>query len=171
MALIWQLAESWGRVTPAGTRVPLSLSHEVLGGLVGARRPTVTLALSKLAKQGSLIRQGDEWLILEPPATPVSTEPKPPQLKLTDRGNSVRPAQDPVQQRPDELPAVLEQLAHARDAFTRDIRRARTLTESARALREETRRRRTERGDHSQGPSQLAALTDQMSASACAPAR
>ncbi len=171
MALMWQLAEFWGRVTPAGTRVPLSLSHEVLGGLVGARRPTVTLALSKLAKQGSLIRQGDEWLILEPPATPVSTEPKPPQLKLTDRGNSVRPAQDPVERRPDELRAVLEQLAHARDAFTRERRRARGLAEAARALREETRRRRTEGGDHSEGPSQLAAVTDQLSASACAPAR
>ena len=32
MALMWLLAESWGRVTPAGIRLPLSLSHEVLGG-------------------------------------------------------------------------------------------------------------------------------------------
>jgi CRP/FNR family transcriptional regulator, cyclic AMP receptor protein len=51
IALMWLLAEFWGRVTPAGTRVRISLSHEVLGRLVGARRPTVTLALSKLAEQ------------------------------------------------------------------------------------------------------------------------
>jgi CRP/FNR family cyclic AMP-dependent transcriptional regulator len=63
MALMWLLADSWGRVTPAGIRLRISLSHEVLGGLVGARRPTVTIALSKLAEQGSLIRHDDEWLI------------------------------------------------------------------------------------------------------------
>ena len=66
MALMWLLAESWGRVTPAGIRLPVSLSHEALGGLIGARRPTVTLALSKLAERGSLIRQDDDWLIVEP---------------------------------------------------------------------------------------------------------
>jgi len=60
MALMWLLAESWGRVTPAGIRLPLSLSHEVLGGLIGSRRPTVTLALTKLAEQGSLTRQDDD---------------------------------------------------------------------------------------------------------------
>jgi CRP/FNR family cyclic AMP-dependent transcriptional regulator len=78
MAMMWLLAESWGRVTPAGTRLRISLSHEVLGGLVGARRPTVTLALSKLAERGSLIRHDDEWLIVEPPVAPVSAEPKAP---------------------------------------------------------------------------------------------
>jgi hypothetical protein len=51
----------------------------MLGGLVGARRPTVTLAWAKLAERGSLLRLGDEWLIVAPAATPMSTEAKAPQ--------------------------------------------------------------------------------------------
>jgi CRP/FNR family transcriptional regulator, cyclic AMP receptor protein len=70
IALMWLLAEVWGRVTPAGIRLPVSLSHEVLDGPVGARRPTVTLDVRKSAERGSLIRHEDEWLILEPPAAP-----------------------------------------------------------------------------------------------------
>lgn len=57
------LAESWGRVTPAGIRLQLSLTHETLGGLIGARRPTVSLALKELAEQGAVIRRDDDWLI------------------------------------------------------------------------------------------------------------
>jgi CRP/FNR family transcriptional regulator, cyclic AMP receptor protein len=48
LALMWLLAESWGRVTPAGTTLPLRLTHDALGALVGARRPTVSLALRAL---------------------------------------------------------------------------------------------------------------------------
>ncbi len=69
MAMMWLLAESWGRVTPAGTSLPLSLTHDVLGGLVGARRSTVTLALGDLSARGSLIRQAGGWLLVEPAPT------------------------------------------------------------------------------------------------------
>jgi CRP/FNR family cyclic AMP-dependent transcriptional regulator len=144
MALMWLLAEFWGRVTPAGIRLPLSLSHEVLGGLVGARRSTVSLALSKLAEQGSLIRQQDEWLILEPPAAPVSTEPQAPQVLLTAPGSSVWAAQDLVEQPPDKFQLFIQHVAQARDASTRDRHRARDLVEEARALREQARRLRTD---------------------------
>ncbi len=67
LAVMWLLAESWGQVTPAGTSLPLSLTHDLLGGLVGARRSTVTLALGELAERGALIRQNGGWLLLEPP--------------------------------------------------------------------------------------------------------
>ena len=66
-AMLWLLAESFGRVTPSGTRLPLSLTHEVLGALVGARRPTVTLALGELAERGAVVHQDGGWLLLEPP--------------------------------------------------------------------------------------------------------
>ncbi|MGH2886805.1 MAG: helix-turn-helix domain-containing protein, partial [Solirubrobacteraceae bacterium] len=49
-AMLWLLAESWGYVTPGGIRLPLTLTHETLGALIGARRPTVTLALRKLTE-------------------------------------------------------------------------------------------------------------------------
>ena len=46
-ALFWHLAERWGRVSGDGVIVPLALTHRILGQLVGARRPTVSTALSR----------------------------------------------------------------------------------------------------------------------------
>jgi CRP/FNR family cyclic AMP-dependent transcriptional regulator len=71
LAILWLLAESWGHMTPGGVRLPLTLTHETLGALVGARRPTVTLALRKLSEGGSLVRQDSGWLLLEPPPEPA----------------------------------------------------------------------------------------------------
>jgi len=66
LAILWQLADTFGVVTPAGVVVPLHLTHELIGQLVGARRPTVTLALSVLARDGLLHRDGDgHWLLGE----------------------------------------------------------------------------------------------------------
>ena len=53
-ALFWHLAERWGRVSGDGVIVPLALTHRILGQLVGARRPTVSTALSELAERGEL---------------------------------------------------------------------------------------------------------------------
>lgn len=83
LAMLWLLAESWGQVTPSGTVVPIELTHSALGGLIGARRPTVTLALSELTERGAVIRQADGWLLLQPPgARPLGNgetigEPRP----------------------------------------------------------------------------------------------
>ena len=71
LALMWLLAESWGRVTPAGTIVPLSLTHEALGELIGAKRPTVTLALSELTNRGAILREDGGWVLRESPPKPV----------------------------------------------------------------------------------------------------
>ena len=56
LAFFRLLAERWGRVTPSGVEVPLDLTHEAIGRLVGAQRPTVTLALGELATEGVLLR-------------------------------------------------------------------------------------------------------------------
>jgi CRP-like cAMP-binding protein len=77
LALLWLLAESWGRVTPNGTTLPLALTHETLGALIGARRPTVTLALGELTQRGAVLRQGRTWLLVEQPATPAHTADEP----------------------------------------------------------------------------------------------
>lgn len=78
LSLLWLLAESWGRVTPAGTTVPLKLTHEALGALIGARRPTVTLALRDLAERGAIVRQEEGWLLLEPPPEGTQAPERPP---------------------------------------------------------------------------------------------
>jgi CRP/FNR family transcriptional regulator, cyclic AMP receptor protein len=68
-ALMWHLAERWGRVSGDGVVVPLRVSHATLGRLVGARRPTVTLALKDLGARGEIVRRDDgAWLLPgEPP--------------------------------------------------------------------------------------------------------
>lgn len=66
VAMFRALAERWGRVTADGVAVPLSLTHEALGRLIGARRPTVTLALKALAAEDRLERLEDgSWLIYD----------------------------------------------------------------------------------------------------------
>jgi hypothetical protein len=68
LAFFWHLAERWGRITPEGVALPLTLSHRMLGQLVGARRPTVSTALTELAKQEQLHRRDDgSWLLTGEP--------------------------------------------------------------------------------------------------------
>ncbi len=68
LALFWHLAERWGRMTTDGVAVPMTLSHRMLGQLVGARRPTVSTALGELARLGELVRRDDgTWLLTGQP--------------------------------------------------------------------------------------------------------
>lgn len=69
----WYFAERWGRVRPDGILVRLPVTHEQLGALVGARRPSVTTALSALGEAGLIeaVARG-EWLLT--PAAHASVE-------------------------------------------------------------------------------------------------
>jgi CRP/FNR family transcriptional regulator, cyclic AMP receptor protein len=68
LALFWHLAERWGRMTSEGVALPMTLSHRMLGQLIGARRPTVSTALSQLAKEGEVVRRDDgTWLLTGAP--------------------------------------------------------------------------------------------------------
>jgi CRP/FNR family transcriptional regulator, cyclic AMP receptor protein len=59
--MLWHLASRWGRVEPGGIRLPLPLTHQLLGRLVGAERPSVSHALARLARSGLVTGHGDEW--------------------------------------------------------------------------------------------------------------
>jgi CRP/FNR family transcriptional regulator, cyclic AMP receptor protein len=64
LALMWCLAERWGRVVPGGVLVTLRLPHRTLAGMVGARRPSVTTALGQLMARGEIERRADgEWIL------------------------------------------------------------------------------------------------------------
>ena len=64
LILFWLLAERWGKVSTDGVYVTLPLTHEVLAMLIGAHRPTVTIALQRLTRAGFLIRErSDRWLL------------------------------------------------------------------------------------------------------------
>jgi CRP/FNR family cyclic AMP-dependent transcriptional regulator len=70
LALLWCLAERWGRVVPDGVVVSLRLSHRTLAGMVGARRPSVTTGLGQLMARGAIERRSDgEWLLRLRPRT------------------------------------------------------------------------------------------------------
>ncbi len=61
---LWHLADRWGRVRPDGIMLPLPMTHEALGLLVGARRPSVTAALGRLAERRVVVPQpGGGWLL------------------------------------------------------------------------------------------------------------
>lgn len=82
LALMWLLAESWGRVTTSGVTLPLALTHDTLGAMIGARRPTVTLAIGELCDRGAIIKQDHGWLLLERIAisSAARSQPDPPTL-------------------------------------------------------------------------------------------
>jgi CRP/FNR family cyclic AMP-dependent transcriptional regulator len=61
--LLWHLASRWGRVRSDGTVLPLRLTHSLLADLVAARRPTVTSALSDLARRGLVRFSQDVWIL------------------------------------------------------------------------------------------------------------
>ncbi len=63
LIVLWHFADRWGRVTPDGVKLPLPLSHGLLAGIVGARRPTVSTALGALRRQGIVDRTDDGWLL------------------------------------------------------------------------------------------------------------
>jgi DNA-binding transcriptional ArsR family regulator len=65
VALFWHLAERWGRVGQDGVHLPLKLTHATLGRFVGARRPTVSLALATMRDAGIATRRPDgTWTLL-----------------------------------------------------------------------------------------------------------
>ncbi len=64
LAALWHMASMWGRVTPQGTVVPFRMTHEMLGEIIGARRPTTTQAVVALEQQGQLLRDERRRFVL-----------------------------------------------------------------------------------------------------------
>jgi CRP/FNR family cyclic AMP-dependent transcriptional regulator len=62
--LFWELADRWGTVAPDGVSVPVPLTHQTLGRIIRAQRPSVTAALRELRERGFLRREPDgTWVI------------------------------------------------------------------------------------------------------------
>lgn len=64
LLVLWHFADRWGRVTPRGVEIPLSLTHSLLAYMVGSHRPTVTLGLRSLSEAGLVERRSrSRWLL------------------------------------------------------------------------------------------------------------
>jgi CRP/FNR family transcriptional regulator, cyclic AMP receptor protein len=68
VAVFADLAERRGRMTGSGILVDIPLTHRLIGSLAGARRPTVSLALTELSEAGLLSRREDGAWLLSPEA-------------------------------------------------------------------------------------------------------
>ena len=77
---LWHLADRWGRVTPAGTVVPVPLTHQLLAHITCLQRPTVSGAIGQLCEAGELSRLSDGGWVLHGDPPPV---PAPPVAQLT----------------------------------------------------------------------------------------
>jgi CRP/FNR family transcriptional regulator, cyclic AMP receptor protein len=167
LALFWHLAERWGRMTPEGVALPMTLSHRMLGQLVGARRPTVSTALSELAKEGEVQRRDDgTWLLTGAPVGLPAPElervvpirrrllPADGLMVASDEPTSIAtltppadPPNEPVSVNVVELQSVLERLRGRAETEVARLQASLALTsqlaESASDLRERCRETRT----------------------------
>jgi CRP/FNR family cyclic AMP-dependent transcriptional regulator len=93
LILFWLLADRWGRVGPNGVHITLPLTHQVLAMLVGAQRPTVTIALQRLTRAGLLTRERpDRWLLT---SHAVESLRRPESIALIDSDHREREAPEP----------------------------------------------------------------------------
>jgi CRP-like cAMP-binding protein len=68
LATLWHIAAMWGKVTVVGVLLPFDLTHTTLAEIVGAQRPTTTVAIHKLEAQGRLRREASgRWVLLGDP--------------------------------------------------------------------------------------------------------
>lgn len=68
LLVLWHFADRWGTVTTEGVRVNIRLTHDLLAAVVGARRPSVTTSLRRLAREGRLQPlPRSRWLLLGQP--------------------------------------------------------------------------------------------------------
>ena len=135
-AFLWMLAERWGRVGPHGIVVPVALTHEALGHMVGARRPTVSLALKELAAAGSVTRRGDGGWVLDPAAAPShepsTAVPAPDAVLLADAEAPAVPRFDPAPPQPaDGVEALLHRVEAMAAEHVRAQERVRDVISNA----------------------------------------
>jgi CRP/FNR family transcriptional regulator, cyclic AMP receptor protein len=120
LALFWHLAERWGRMTPTGVAIPMTLSHRMLAQLVGARRPTVSTALSELAERHELFRRDDgSWLLTGEPIEMPDEE----HARIIEHRRRLLPPERPV-------PSPLPEAAAGTEDMTMRLERLRRTSQA-----------------------------------------
>jgi hypothetical protein len=96
LVLFWQFADRWGKVRGGEVSVPIPLTHLNVARLIGARRPTVTTALGRLAEAGLVVQEGNgHWLLRGGPPQQLRDAPAgtaSPSRQLTSSGGDGRDA-------------------------------------------------------------------------------
>jgi hypothetical protein len=117
LGLLWHLAERWGQVGGDGLLVPLSLTHEMIGRLVGAARPTVSLALKELAELERVTRRPNgTWVLSQEGLDTFTSLIAPAPVAL-----SPPKVLEPGEHREPVAPAHLGRFWHDDDAAVADL--------------------------------------------------
>jgi CRP/FNR family cyclic AMP-dependent transcriptional regulator len=141
LGMLWLLAETWGHVTPSGTTLPVALTHDALGECIGARRPTVSLALKELADRGALLRQAGGWVLLESlPDTPDPRAPRLPEgaVEVTEGPSVTWGDESPANPSEPWSVALRAMVATLREDHTQSQRDVRQRLAASRRIRERT---------------------------------
>jgi CRP-like cAMP-binding protein len=88
--LLWHVAERLGHVGTGVVTVPLAVTHEELGHLIGARRSTVTLALRDLGEAGVVGRREDGAFVLRGTRPPFALGASSPGRRAEQRNGGAR---------------------------------------------------------------------------------
>lgn len=67
VVLLQLLAGRWGKVSPLGVHVGLSLTHETLARLAGAQRPSVSASIARLRRDGVLSTNDRDFVLTAGP--------------------------------------------------------------------------------------------------------
>ena len=130
LMLFWHIADRWGKVRPDGVVVPIPMTHELIGRLIGARRPSVSTALKQLERERVITRlDGDGWLLAGDPPRAVLPHHRPYD---ESRGNGSADASGQEPGSPDPSPVELAFEAPATTGAGRRPRDARQHGKPAR---------------------------------------
>jgi hypothetical protein len=162
VALLWALAERFGRMTPDGVVVPLRLTHRMIGQLIGAQRPTVSLALSTLVAEGHVARRPDATLVLAEqsrsviaPDPSVAARPGPARVELAEPSDGTEAlatedhadGAEGVDEMADRLSALRERLRQEQARTEAALKRSAAARRRHVALREGVAAQQRERAD------------------------
>jgi CRP/FNR family cyclic AMP-dependent transcriptional regulator len=68
LIMLWHLAERWGEPSAEGIHLSIRIPHRLLAEMMGARRPSITSALTQLQEAGRLDSGPDGgWILLGDP--------------------------------------------------------------------------------------------------------
>lgn len=150
LVTLWVLADRWGRVGSDAIVLPVRLTHRTLARLIGARRPSVTSAISDLSRRGLVARREDgAWLL---PGGP------PAELERFHLQPQILPAPAPPP-RPGALAPEVRRDAHVPDrvrtllaAYDQQARRVQRLAERSQATRDRSRQLREQAQSRRESP-------------------
>lgn len=147
LVMLWLLADRWGRVGTDGMVLPLRLTHRTIARLIGARRPSVTTAVTDLCRRDLVARRQDgSWVLHGPPPAELERAGLKPAIvpapapARRQGGSDGRPTR--ARRMGDDIRALAEAYEHQAGVARSLGRRARVTRERSQALRGEVQARR-----------------------------